>query len=291
MKKIISIVFIIASLFAVSSCVSDKGETEATLAPTFTHAIDENEKQSSEITIDGFKIAVYKTYASILGYVGSDTKLVIPDSAAGVPVRVIGESAFDGNEKIASVTFGKNIWSVYRYAFRGTSSLKIVKLNSGLEIIGDWCFQNSGIEKCDFPETLATIGKYAFRYTNLENVVLPSSLDMAGKYAFADCPKLRSVLIPKRFTEIAERMFSNCAALEMNCLPKTVKKIDNYAFQGCASIKTLQILCADAKIGEGAFFECEGITLFGTKGSTAEMYAKNNNITFEIVDEPVENGD
>ena len=68
-----------------------------------THAINDSEKVVSTITIAGFGISVYSTYAAVDGYTGTETEVTVPSSAAGIPVRVIAEEAFRYDSKIKKI--------------------------------------------------------------------------------------------------------------------------------------------------------------------------------------------
>lgn len=104
----------------------------------------------------------------VIGYIGTDTTLQIPDSVIG-----IGYEAFMGNHKLQSVTMGKKVTQIGYSAFEGCSSLHNVTLNKNLESIGD----------------------EAFRYTKIKVITLPLKVQYVGAYAFSDCPNIQEVII------------------------------------------------------------------------------------------------
>lgn len=281
MKK--TLLALIAALMAVSllsGCSGDKGDA---LPPVVTKGIPE-EKVKSSIVSDGFTIDIHSTYAEIKSYTGKDVAVVIPESAAGVPVKLIGEGAFRNNEKLVKVTLPSTLISIDRYAFEGCAALSTVDFNDGLESVNDYAFRNSGLTVLDLPDSVSTIGKYSFYGTKISSVKIPANVAKAGKYAFYGCENLKSIEFCPRMTEIAERMFFNCTALEYVLIPETVTKIGEYSFSSCTSLEKIVIPSSVEKVGEGAFVGCEKLTIYAPAGSEAEKNAKNNNYRFEACD-------
>ena len=73
MKKII-VPLLVAVVLSTCGCAGKNGKNE--LPDVMTHAINEDEKVVSSITISGFNISVYKTYAAVDGYSGDVTQLM-----------------------------------------------------------------------------------------------------------------------------------------------------------------------------------------------------------------------
>ena len=109
---------------------------------------------------------------AVTGYKGVDTDIIIPDVYEGLKVTSVGNSAFAGNEKITSVTFGENIKSVEAAAFVGCENLVEANLISALEKIGSAAF---------------------FGCTKLKTLSLPSGVKQVGVDAFAACPAVEAV--------------------------------------------------------------------------------------------------
>ena len=106
---------------------------------------------------------------TITGYTGTDSSVVIPKKINGLPVTIIGNSAFSSLSNLTSVTLPDNVASIYSLAFYNCTGLTNVTLGNGVTTIGD----------------------YAFEYcTNLSNVTIPASLQSLGNYAFASCRSL-----------------------------------------------------------------------------------------------------
>ena len=82
-----------------SGCSGNAGDT---LPPVVTHGIPD-EKVKSTVVADGFTVDIHSTYAEIKSYTGKDVSVTVPESAAGVTVKLIGEGAFRNNAKIVKV--------------------------------------------------------------------------------------------------------------------------------------------------------------------------------------------
>ncbi len=281
MKRII-VPLLVAVMLATSSCADKNRENK--LPDVVTHAINENEKVVSGITISGFNISVYKTYAAVDGYSGEETEVTVPSSAAGIPVRVISEAAFRDDAKIRKITMPPTLFRIERYAFSGCRALDTVVLNDGLEVIGDWAFYQSAVRVCDLPGSVSALGKYCFYGTEIERVDIPANLSKAGKYCFYGCGRITHVVFPERFCEISERMFYNCTGLTEIVIPKTVKTIGSYAFSGCTGLTSIVIPSETEKIDEGAFFGCTGLTIYAPEGSAAAKNAERNKYRWEACD-------
>ncbi len=93
--------------------------------------------------------------------------LILPDS-----LREIGSAAFWFNDKLASVTMGKNVEAIEASAFQGCTSLSAITLPQGLTAIDQMSFQDC---------------------TALTDIEIPASVKLVDFQAFSGCYSLRSV--------------------------------------------------------------------------------------------------
>jgi len=69
-------------------------------------------------------------------------------------------------------------------------------------------------------------------------------------------------------------------------IPDSVTSIDSMAFVSCSNLTSIIIPQSVTSIGPSAFQYCSELTIYGYAGSTAEAYAKENDIPFvSVVDE------
>lgn len=124
---------------------------------------------------------------TILKYYGKGGNVIIPSEINGVPVQVIGDSAFSGAPGIKSLAAPK---------------AKAPDMN------------DHALTGVVIPESVTMIAEDAFyNCRELQGVTLPDSLDYIGAWAFSDCSSLRSVRIPEGVKTIGDEAFSGCDSL------------------------------------------------------------------------------
>ncbi len=101
------------------------------------------------------------------------------------------------------------------------SGITSVKLNEGLEEIGDYAFADTGIENIEFPSTLTEIGDYAFTNTKISTVVFPEAMKSIGDCSFKDCESLKSIEFVSEFVteKVQSNAFLNCHSLSSIVIP------------------------------------------------------------------------
>jgi hypothetical protein len=146
-------------------------------------------------------------------------------------------------------------------AFGYVTSLKEVKLGSGVKKIGNAAFfYNTALESIDL-SNVESIGNYAFYGCNLTSVNL-SKAPVVGAYAFYGNADLTKVTLAEN-TVLGAGAFQSATNLsDINI--KDVAIFGNYAFAGCTSLTTADLTSA-ISIGDFAFAS-SGITSvkFGT---------------------------
>lgn len=114
-----------------------------------------------------FKYELHGKSATITGYRGNKTNIVIPNKILGRSVTNIGSSAFENNINITSVTLGKNVYYIGDRAFGNCTSLETVY----------WNFSGNSHEPVNI---------YAFTgCTNLHQIIVenyPNSYPPSGSY-------------------------------------------------------------------------------------------------------------
>ena len=267
MKKLTLIILVVCAVLSLFSC-SDKeiDPVITTLPPVDTSELPD-EDVASVVETELFTVNIYKTYAEIAIYNGKEeTEIVIPDSFLGVPVKIIGEYAFYGDEKLEKVTLPSSLVEINRYAFEGCSSLKEIVTNEGLEIIDQAAFRNSSLEKINLPSTLIIIGKQSFYKTKITELIIPDGVDHIQSYAFYGCSALKTLVFGKRVSSIEENAFYNCSSLETVVIPETLSKLGDYCFRGCTSLKKV-FIPKNTFLGENSFYGCNELTVYTPKNA------------------------
>ncbi len=281
MKKFIrdfSSVLLFITVLTFVSCAA-KPELE----PVITLGIPKDEQIQKTVQIDDYIFTLYKTYASLSGYVGSDTDIIIPDMAEGLPVLVIGEKAFWDNETLKNVKFPESLRTVDRYAFQKCTSLTTVEFNKRLETINDYAFNQTSITELDFPVSLALIGKYSFsECVGFTRLTIPPRVESVGKYAFYGCTTLAEITFNERLDKLQDRVFYNCSSITEIEIPKNITEIGAYAFSGCKSLQKIIIPAEITKIGEGQFHGTPQVTVITPDKSAAALFCQKNGVNWRV---------
>jgi len=236
--------------------------------------------------------------ATITGYSGDGGEVVIPAELDGVAVVKVGESCFEGNTSVTSITIPDSVTSIEDYAFYNCTSLPSITIPDSVTSIGFGTFANcTSFTSVTIPDSVTSIGEYAFyNCTSLTSVTIPDSVTSIGERAFMDCTSLTSVTIPDSVTSIGERAFMNCTSLtsipvntdnlnyssvdgvlfnklqtslilypagkedDSYTIPDSVESIWNGAFSQCTSLTNITIPDSVESIWNGAFSECSSLT-------------------------------
>ena len=166
-----------------SSTVSETSIKEIS-EDDFFHADTGQSTTSSQIVEDEssliMEIAEYEYADSelrdgieITKYNGTDTEVIIPKQIDGMEVTVIGDNAFDGNEKITSVTIPNTILDVGIEAFANCKNLSnvIFEENSKLDRILVRAFDNTALQEFTVPENCRILGN-AFNECDIKKLVI-----------------------------------------------------------------------------------------------------------------------
>ena len=177
--------------------------------------------------------------------------------------------------------------------------------------------ENTGFS---IPETVRSFGDYAFDYSqNLENITIPAGLRSMGEYEPFYCAKSiknfdvatgngyyaskdgclyskdlkklikytiagedKSVTIDGS-TIINDSAFYNSANLEEVVLKNSVSEIGYMAFYNCDKLSKLTIENSECKIND--ILNNSNVTICGYAASTADTYAKRNDLQFSELSE------
>ena len=179
-------------------------------------------------------------YIEIVGYIGTDEKVVYPSEIEG--------------KKVYSISCHST------YSSRDVLMVKEVVIPNGVKkIMSMGLFSN--LENVQLPESMEEIGVAAFHgCEKLERVIIPLNVKTIGMDAFYNCKNLKEIYIPNSVSTIESLAFAGCSGLKKVVLSSGLKKIEKEAFSGCTSLKEIQIPDTVTKIEEAAFWFCTKLT-------------------------------
>lgn len=122
--------------------------------------------------------------STLVKYRGTEERVTIPDT-----VEVVGESAFENNQKVQFVVIPKTVKRLDAYVFWGCNNLEEVVLGKGLTAVDEYSFAGC---------------------TGLKQITIPENIQSIDAQAFAGCVNLTDIYIPATVTGIAEDAFLNC---------------------------------------------------------------------------------
>lgn len=193
--------------------------------------------------------------------------IAIPEEILGYKIIAIGESAFENESIIQSVTIPDTVERIENYAFAGNQvagtsgtngNILSVDLSENLKYIGTGAFKCNPIEYIELPEGLETIGNQAFYWTNLKELSIPNSVTKLGGGVARLCSKLEYIKLPTGISSVS----ADC-------------------FYGPTKIKDIVVPENITSISEGVFASYDmDMRVHGVKGSYAEQWAEKYGFEF-----------
>ena len=187
-------------------------------------------------------------------------------------VLYIGGS-LGNRSNLVSVVFGQNIISTSgadgegNGSFYYCSKLESVTLNSKLQILGKYTFQDcTKLSSINLAEatSLITIKQGCFDDADyLRSLTLPASVVTLEQSAFNSIDSLRTFTIPagSKLQEIGQYAFQSCAKLQsINLEAATqLKNLSNYCFRYCYELKSITIPASVETFGSSILNYCNAL--------------------------------
>lgn len=185
---------------------------------------------------NGFVVFVDGEKKILVGYVGSENNLVLPN----------------------------DITEIYQGAFTNQYNLKTVVLPNSLTKIGDRPFYNCSAIEYSVIGNAKYLGNeqnpylYLAKVTDdkIESFTVPNGCRFIAHSAFYDCSALTSVEISSSVLEIGAGAFTGCSSLSSIKLPNGLKTIGNNAFMNCYKLISIEIPESVENVGDLAFNAC-----------------------------------
>jgi uncharacterized repeat protein (TIGR02543 family) len=230
--------------------------------------------------------------ATIIGYSGNATNLIIPAMLGGYPVTVIGDNAFSRCEGLVSVTIPVGVISIRSYAFIHSSNLTRVEISSSVTSISSTAFyscdgliqitvnnSNANYSSDDgvlFNKNKTLLIRYPSGDTHI-TYTIPASVTTIGPYAFSEGLSLKDIAIPDNVTTIGLNAFEDCKSLETVAIGCGVTGIGQHAFANTYALNQIVVNSANAN------YSSEDGVLFNKNKTLLIKYPESNTRTSYII--------
>lgn len=245
------------------------------------------------------------------------TELVLPENMTAK----IGDQAFGANQDLKKVTISNNLeldasiakvfWyctDLEEYIVTGnadhyrvvdgvlySSDMKEIlaypmahreaeyTIPAGVEIIGDYCFDQCRLTNIELPQGLKTIGNHSFQTCMfLRSIDIPNSVQTLGDSCFDLCSNFEEITLHEGLEIIGASSFRGCQRLQELELPDSVKYIGHDAFNVMTSLKTIYIGQNVSEIGEKAFDNIDNLVIYTPGNKVVVDYAGANSLAYLI---------
>ena len=254
----------------------------------------EQDKVEKELGLKELSVAEWR---KVLKFSSKDGKTIISGYNSTSAEVVIPEKI--GTNVVSEIRAG---------AFKKDRTRRSLQIKAGIEVIPEEAFYKSGITNIELPPSLLKIGDNAFRVcTYLAEITLPPKVNEIGRFAFHRCFEIRAVKLSTGLRIIREYAFGECSSLESVSFANGLETIEEHAFERCNNLKLVRLPDTLDEIGFSAFWHCDSLTdvylgsqnikfdynpfsccdnltIHAPAGSSAEQFAKENNIPFVAED-------
>ncbi len=194
----------------------------------------------------------------LLGYIGNDTELTLPENYNGKNYAIY-QYAFYERSSLTSVTIGNGVTSIGYNAFYNSSSLTSITIGNGVTSIGDgafWCcyklvevYNKSSLTITKGSYDNGYVGRYALNV--YKDTSIPSKVHHRDDgyifYVDGDTVYLlgyngndTELILPENYNgknyEINKYAFYKCTSLTSVTIGNGVTSIGNNAFNGCSDL-------------------------------------------------------
>ena len=242
------------------------------------YALEIHNGESKIVDKDGYLFITYDGVNYLLGYVGTDTALTLPNGFNGQNYEIY-QYAFYNNDKITSVVISDSVTSIGDDAFAYCGSLTSVTIPNSVIKIDDCAFWSCYKLVEVINKSSLTITKRSRDYGNVGESALEihngeSKIVNKDGYLFITYNGVNYLLgyagtdtaftLPSDYNgqnyEIYEYAFRYNNKITSVVIPNSVKRIGSYAFSNCSSLTSVVIGNSVTSIGYEAFESCSSLT-------------------------------
>lgn len=165
-------------------------------------------KQLNIKIVDNIKYLILENEAILIDGSKASGDIVLPNTIDNVKLTTIGVNAFKTNDAITSIVLSENIEKIFRYAFFGCSSLKLIDLKNVTKIGSNTFAYTRNLKTIIWSNNLKEID--GLSGTGMETIIIPNTVEMIESRAFSGSRNLTKVYIPSSLTKIEADVFNDC---------------------------------------------------------------------------------
>lgn len=208
-------------------------------------------------------------------------------------VDEIAAYAFAEDEKLTEIVLPESLQYIGGYVFWKCSNLENINIPSSLTLLSDGCFSETGIHTLTVPGNVVKCRTAFYGCRNLKEVILEEGVKtLMG--TFAECSNLETIVIPSSMEQITRSTFRGCTSLTDVWIYSDDVNLDSI-WSSLQHVKELDVVDGDIvyyreRLEAGAsetpllFADCPNVTLHGHRGSSAQIYAMEHGLKFEIIE-------
>ncbi len=260
----------------------------------------------NEINTNDFVFERYYNGYAVVGYLGNETQVVVPNKYDGKEVIAIGTGNNDGFVRcydIESVKLPTSVREINTQAFFNCTSLKSVDIPNCM-IVGDGAFSNClQLQEIDLPSECISLGNGVFSgCAQLKKAIVHG--DSIDETAFRGCVLLTEVTVGNDIQSIAKGAFNSCRNLQSMTLPfigdryRTEAETERYplgyifgqvAYDGAVATEQEYYLDGDIKTTYYIPLALKNISITGTNIIISKSFLNCNTLTSVKISDSVIN--
>jgi len=213
---------------------------------------------------------------TIIGYIGDDENISIPDTYKGKKIRRIESRAFM-SKGLRSVTIPEGVIEIGENAFANNQIEELV-LPKSIRIIDNHAFSENRLTRLRIPDKIESIQEFSFARNRLEDVKLPEGLQRIATGGFY-MNNIRELVLPSSIKSIGVSAFERNAINDI-VIGLEIQSIGNYAFRN----NKLRYLCLPNSIQHLGLYAFSENPLKIIQSSNAAKDLLNKNDAFDIAE-------
>lgn len=233
--------------------------------------------ESKVVIQNDYLFYTYNGVNYLVGYIGTATDLVLPDSYNGEKYEIY-KSAFSYCDSLTSVTMGNGVTCIGEYAFRNCTNLTSVTIGNSVTSIGKYAFRdcyklvevinNSSLNITAGTDLHGYVAYYALEVHTGESKTVNKSdylfyTHNGTNYLLGYVGTATELTLPDSYNgekyEIYDYAFYDCNNLMSVIIPDSVTSIGENVFRDCKNLMSITIPGSVTNIGSAAFYGCSSL--------------------------------